>query len=429
MRAVLNAMVAAEQFGGEMILEWRAKGGPGAVFHVAGDPEGIFAPAFLERHLVSREDVARLSRLSTTDSAFEARFRDGAGLQDGGVDAVVMSHARISSQMTSLADADTCALYRKAFDDIAFTPPLELARTLAWQVPLMRDCVAIHLRAGDIVYGSFRGSGRFTSKAIPYPLGDALIAQARADGAEVLVFGEDTALCRALARRHDATFAPDLVPEADFNSLQFALFEICLMSRCRTIHCGNSGFAYLAAWIGGADTTSVVDCFGGRAIVDATLTALKDVQAEVSDLQKAYAASYAVHNYPSAMTDEERTRLVSLCVDLDPENALYRIMEAEILYTSGQGAEADRRLAAISDAEGLLSLEWLLLESSPANVARRKHLRAFEPAARAGFPMAALCLALNAKALGKDGEAKRYAALYLENQHKAETRLGALLHP
>ncbi len=423
LRAVLNAMVAADHFDGKMLLGWQTRKGEEVAFHAINHAEQTFAPSFLQDRLSSAKAIERLGKITADAVTFGL---DGRIDRRPDMDAIVLDQHPIGRQLGALAHVSPKPRYRKAFDEIRFTPALEMARSMARDASIGDDCIAVHLRAGDIIYGKYRTTGGFTSKAIAYPLVDALIAKTCEAGGNVIIFGQDAALCQHLSARDGVRMAADYAIDGALDDLQSVLFEICLMSRCRQIYSGSSGFAVLASWIGEAQAMTINRAFSDREIVDIILTGTDAIADGLSDLQKAYANFYALHRYPNRMSDAERRIAIDRCLAFDPENVLYRIIDAAHLYSEGQEAEAEARLDSFSRVDVGHDLGWSLARTVHFNMIRH-HLPAFKAPAEAGYPMATLCLALREQALGNMGEAARYAALYRGNKGNLDTPLEARL--
>jgi len=419
LRAVLNAMVAADRFGGKMILNWQPL--PEEIFkdNVVLPIQETFSEDFLKschfNPLRSEKSGNNQPNIATFDG-------DGRISCRTNVDAIIMDQRLISEQVEYLAGVDFRPLYIKAFDDICFTPMLEIARAAARDAVIGEQCVAVHLRAGDIVYGRFRTLGGFTTKAIPYPVIEALIKQVHEGGGNVILFGQDAALCRHLAARYSVRLVTDFAASATMNKYQSALFEICLMSRCQRIYSGSSGFATLASWIGDAKSLTVDKVFRDREILDIIMAGTGEVVDGISALQKAYANFYILHRLSNYMTKAQKRSVINRCVSLDPENVLYTIIDAANLYSEGCEVEAEVYLKEFSHKDVELNIAWILAYTAHTNMVRR-HLPSFKAPAEAGYPMAALCLALREQALGNNDEAKRYAGLYRANKGDLVTPL------
>ena len=423
LRAVLNAMVAAEVCGGEMGLDWPQLAEEFFSFNDVLPITQTFEKGFLKRRHVSTKDIKALASITTANDRLRG---GGAAAVPHYIDAVVMDQRPIERQLGGLEGIDIAARYKAAFEAIEFAPPLARARSLAMELDLGGEFIALHLRAGDIVYGKFRAIGGFTGKAIAYPVIAKLIQMHKKAGKAVLLFGQDKPMCRHLADTYGAHLGADFAQEYRLDKYQSALFEICLMSRCREIYSGGSGFATLASWIGAAKNREVNKKLNGREIVDIILAGTDESTQSVSDLQKAYANFYILQRHPGIMTKQERRDTLHRCVVLDPDNPLYQLMSAAYYYEHDAPDAAEAQLALFSRRAVEWDLMWNLSYVTHNNMIRH-HLPAFKAPAEAGHPMAALCLGLRAQALGNTVEAAHYAALYRANKGDLQTPLAARL--
>ena len=144
--------------------------------------------------------------------------------------------------------------YETAFKAIGFSDGVKAAIDAAEAVPLSEASTAIHLRAGDIIYGNSRGHDRFSNLVIAPPLACSIALQEQEDGREVIAFGQDI---RSLSeiQKAGARSADEILRSHEFDDVQSLFFEMRLMSRCARIIAGNSSFARFAARSGGKHPT------------------------------------------------------------------------------------------------------------------------------------------------------------------------------
>ena len=420
LRAVLNAMVAAEIFGGHMLFDWPHMAKEFFSFNDVLPIGDTFAQSFLEGRHANPSRIKSFNSVTTpSNPKHEIQIpRD--------VDAVIVDQRPISHQFTELDTSKIAHLYKKASETVKFVPSLEAARSLAMVLDLGGEFVALHLRAGDIVYGKFRAAGGFTGKAIPYPIIAELIKRKTKAGSRVILFGQDLPLCSHLAETYGAHLAADFATDYGLNKYESAIFEICLMSRCTDIYSGGSGFATLASWTGSAKIRDVNKDFSNRKIVDIILSGTQETTDRISDLQKSYAYFYILQRYAGAMTKEEQRMTIDNCLTLDPENPLYQIISAGYYYVQNDADSAEAQLMRFSRRATEWDLIWSLSYTAHTNMIRH-HLTAFEAPAEAGHPMAALCLAIRAQALSNTEHAAHFAALYRANKGDLDTPLEAQL--
>jgi hypothetical protein len=416
--AMLDAIWLARQFDGHFAFHWPDTGVSQAHNAIAARTS-VFAPRFLAEHHVEADRVAslRLRTLVSVPPDVDAALQAAAGL-----DGFRVQGGRLGAEARRrLGPARLASEWRAAFRSIGFSPALQRARRLAAAVPIARNTVALHLRAGDIVYGSYRASGAFHGRVIPYPVAFEVLRRRAEAGAPLLVFGQDRALCDHARRAWNAALAEDLAAEHGFDTVANALFEIALMSRCREIIAGNSAFSLAAARIAGKRIRppgSIVPAAEARALI---VTALQDPDdpCAPAPLQKAMAAWHAVRAGGFDLGDPTSLAMVDAAIRYDPPNPYYRAVAAIARYRSGATAEAERlMLEALTGEPACPELlrhlaSWL--HHAPV-IADPATLALLAERAREGWPVAALVLALHARAAGRTDDHEAYRRLHLAHR-------------
>lgn len=284
-------------------------------------------------------------------------------------------------------------VFARAFATIEFSDSVTSALRSGLQVECARDAVAIHMRAGDIIYGKHRLSDQFVSKVVSYRVATAIANTYRADGQSVLLFGQDEELGRAIGRSTGAIWAPDLAPGSTPPPLWQAMFELGLMQQCRTIVAGSSGFPEIAALISGALLIDPANILGRSGVINALGTPSGEaVETAASDLQKSFTYWSAVYRILHGPDPDYRlaSESIAKAIKLDPDNKFYKLVGAITRYGEGSFAEAERILSEIQ-ADGR-RLEKMLLNPRSSIHRYAAHL---VNAASDNQPWACLCLALS----------------------------------
>jgi hypothetical protein len=223
------------------------------------------------------------------------------------------------------------------------------------------------------------------------------MAEQCAKGKQVILFGQDEKLCRAMANTYGALWAPDMIPGELTNKAERAFFDVGLMSRCRKIVSGSSDFTELAAAIQSKLPTSLKRRWShSKTIAILTTPADPGVDAAASDLQIAFsygaAARLIIRN---DLKDWMRAiEYLDEASKLDPDNSFYTFVKAAVLYSRKQTARADTLIAsiqAVTVQDGLV----FLLTNTNAPVQRYMPLL---HAAGDGSQWASLCLAFDRSA-------------------------------
>jgi hypothetical protein len=417
--ALLDAAWLAERFGGRLGLVWPDQGVSRE--HNAIAPAGeVFSATFLAAHLLDRAALRRIRRapLREVQSEFAAALGPESGL-----DGFIINGLPLAAQAPALRSiAPVEADRRAAFRAIRFAPELEAARVLAEQLPLAPGTLAMHLRAGDIVYGEYRASGFFHDKVVAYPVAMELLRQEAEAGTPVLLFGQDRALAEHARDRWGALLAEDLCAGKGFGPTAQALFEIALMARCARILAGSSAFCVAAAKIAGVrriNPRAALPRAQARAVIPRALGGPAE-DAPASALQRAMAAWHAVIAGGYDIQQPEGRAMAEEAIRLDPANPYYRAMAALALFQAGQAAAGDAAmLEALAGPQACPALvrhfaAWAARSPVLGSAASTALLEGF---ARAGWPGAALVLAVVARSARRAEAVAEFAGLYDRHRH------------
>ena len=305
-------------------------------------------------------------------------------------------------------------MLRKAWDDLQFAPGLEAARHLATTLPFPAQATAIHLRAGDIVYGHHRLSDRFHYKVCAYPIVEEVIRTQIAAGFTPVLFGQDLALCRYLRDRHGAVLATDLGDGQDFDKTQQAIFDIVLMSRCGRIVSEESGFAVLASWIAGVERSvplAEVHPQQKVALIEAAVFAA-NAGKDVSALQRAFACRNAfVLSGLHFPTEPGFQRLLDEARKLDPENDFYHFVQAVASYASGDAKTGEEITRTLLSGKKRFLYPLLKKQIGATGYEVEPYLPVMTQQADLGFAMAALFVSRAYGYQGDTAKAAHYASL------------------
>ena len=413
LQAMLNAMVLAERFDGDVplplvALRARLRGVP-------RDPaEG---GGVLARPSAPGTPMTR-ARSTGGSSSGSSRTRPSSSRARAGRFNVGFN--RLEDALPQAARLLAPDAQRRAFDRVEFSPELARAKAAAYDVELPRAVAALHLRAGDIVYGYYRLHGYMNGKAMPWPLAVGLAERLRGRGDQVLVFGEDAALCGWVAARTGGVDVRKLCAGMGFDKYQAAIFEIALMSRAGEIYAGSSRFPAVACQIAGMRPKRANAQLGRREIRRRFLDALKasTVGSEVSDLQRAFAFSAAALRFERLFSADERDRFLKEAGARDPVNGLYDLARIRNRLLSGdtRGAAAALEALVVEDAgrggERLLPVLQRLAGNFPNAIGVRATVQAFAGLAARDHVGALLCIALAGPDLAAaEAAAQRFLAL------------------
>ena len=406
LKAIVNALALSAHFDGRFGLEWNEISGSVARSHAIGTAEEIFGAAFLARHEM---------RVLEQGAPLGEPLRGGKLLADAPVIVPQISINDVEPRLRSTLPPEALSA---AFWRIEFSQPLAAAIGDAQRLSLSRDAVGLHLRAGDIVYGRYRFNERYTSKVVPYPIALRFVEAQRAGGRDVVIFGQDAPMCRAIAAATGATFAGDHHDDHEFSVYQAAIFDIVLMSRCARVVAGSSGFSQIAQIVGGFETVDPRDVLPREAAMRTLVAPTPDGLAgiEASALQQAFRCWYAVCFYSDLLETKTQIALLEEAIRHDPRNPFYGIVLAMKLFRQDHLEAADHLLARYADpsfcAEPFGSLKAVVESRYPdGKFALDRHLSVLQAMAQAGSGMAAAICALLHAARGEAAPARRFADL------------------
>ena len=376
LRAMVNALRLAEATGDRFAFAWRRMPRGEAAYHDVLPATETFDGAFIAASLPPKGRMVDLADLAEPI----LRGEPGDEIVRVGQDLPVP----LQQAMVSRGDM------ARAFSRIGFSPPLKAAQRFADAAPLSDGTPAIHLRAGDLVYGRYRFSTRFDSKLVPLPLAIRLIDDFNARGVRPLIFGQDPALLDWLKHRGHVDLAADVLNGMALSPPQAALAELCLMGRCSPIIAGQSGFAILAAALSDQAPVTPATDMDALALIEAWMD--DDHDARISALQKAATVRIAIGVANGAVNPDRELRLARQALAFDPVNPVYVLHSACLLFRMGRSAEAEAQLANQMRGEPAKRLLAQLL--SPPRFTTAPYLPELRAAADAGNQNAARCTRL-----------------------------------
>ena len=342
LKAILNGMVLSKKLSLPFRLVWLDKGGADKEFHAIDKVENVFSPEFVQEHVLDGNlDSSLLFELE--GNKFNSKEELLTRVQGSGCQYIVVNQPELRRYFPSL---EYKSLFKQLYFEIPFSKNCLDAIKAAMAIDLSESPVAIHIRGGDIVYGKYRHFKRFQRKAISPCLVYDLAKNLSSNGKSVLLFMQDPSLKQCFADLDGIVFANDLINDK-WGTLEIALFEITLMSRCSKIIAGTSGFAVAASWISGIEVTAYSELYSRE---DALNVISNNVELLPLD------AFYKSFSYYSAFIlgeqSEKFSSLESYLINansIDPNNGLYE-WELLLLYLKNNKIKQSVRLL-----EGILA--------------------------------------------------------------------------
>lgn len=350
LRALVNAIALAEKFDARFSFAWpleiHVKDENDLKFHAIDSADAFFGKAFLENHF---RDKPR------TNSADEVLLNNTSMsdiqnlISEGRVKRAHLTFMNLYNSVDGSREQISRADIRKAFSRIVFSDTLEAARQAANSIPIPPNAVAVHMRAGDIVYGKYRIYENFTKKAVPITVIRELIRRYKQKGATVLIFGEDQGACRFLEETEGVLLSSTLSSDLGYTKSQLAIFDITLMSRCSEIISGTSAFSIIAAMASEAEMKIPSGILTKREI--AQLMEASDFgeldHPLLSGCQIAFAYWYTIIVAENVLTHEQKLNYISLAIQADPQNFLLRVTRVCFLIEQGEIAKAEAELQSM----------------------------------------------------------------------------------
>jgi hypothetical protein len=321
MRAFVNAFALSRVYGGDFKFFWEGhRSDLDILVHSTDEKEIIFSPSFIEKHHVNLDCI----KLAKPVNVFFESFNDG----------IYFCNQDIPRSLFKGKD-DIFFKFREelsdAFDCINFADSINSVFEAVNRIELSNNTVALHLRAGDMIYGDYKSVLGWQNKAISFPVAFNLIEELVSSGKRVMVFGQDIELIKNLSTKKNVSFSHDFVPDG-LTRTEVAFFDISLMGRCCSIYGGDSGFAIISATIAKIDFIRHNHWYSNKQSTSMILNELMSVNnlACISIQQKVYACKVAYVNGGSDLLMEDYVKLFLLGKKLAPEDVFFDFME--LLY-------------------------------------------------------------------------------------------------
>ncbi|MDO9452299.1 MAG: hypothetical protein Q7J29_05505 [Stagnimonas sp.] len=323
--AIINAIYIAKKLNVDYGFTWseRFVGDKDHAISLAGE---FFSKEYIEDHLIAKEDLAGF------------KIPGGRGLtkkklltplSNDSVKGWIATNSHLRNVLaTGLLPNDKYNLL-DAFNEIKFSDRINECIEFAKTIELPANPVAIHLRAGDVVYGDYRKWGKFVKKTIPISLAKMLVEFFKKKNATVLVFGQNQGAIKELAAEHDIIQVKNLYSHKYTSNIEEAMLDLILMTRCSEVISGASGFALQASLIGGIPNKSPTDYFSAADITNYVENDLKKVG------EKRYSPLDVAHGYwflwslsRKSVSFESALGWISLAAAQDSGNPIYPFKKA-----------------------------------------------------------------------------------------------------
>lgn len=431
LRALLNAMILAKKMESSFLFSWSTMtenlwstmNQKDAMFHATSEKNLIFNNDFQEKYLLDITEINKMKLLPLNNipwtTANELKNYNGISVQQN----------NIARELPyPYADFDSGS-YQEAFNEIGFSEDLLAAKKHAESISVSPKTIAIHIRAGDLVFGSFRDEPIWYGKVVPLYLLDYIIERLISDSFEIIVFGQDDGLCKYLAYKYNILYSKDLL-EKSYNMSQTAIFDIVLMSKCNYIIAGASGFATLATWLGGSKIVSGYSYLPDKKnIIDEFRRLYADTESllyasGIDPLIKSFTIAQFVYRFQDSISLTEKIGFIEDCMRLDPENSYHKVFLAFLYYKNDEIRKADLILIDEIQGSGLVNLIKLAsMKRWKSHTQLFTLIDGFKQAVSKGSVIASILLLLNDFYFMKNVNAAFYEDIINSSKNELETAL------
>jgi hypothetical protein len=378
--AVMNGLYLSTLLGIDFAYAWRQKifsGGLGAftdklilgnfaeknlwdgkplLAHVSDTEEAIFSEAFINQYSVGGLSPSRgnghLQALTTLpkDYLFD---RANCDAEWGWDSPVLGSYALEFHADLGLPPASVAIALKDIFWKIGFADGISSAIYEAQQVHVSNGFTAVHIRSGDVIYSDYRKQAmRFITKAVPIPMAKAVIEKLRRENKTVVVLGEDVQVINALCAEYGVISAHNLPSEKVTTDAERAMFDIVLMSRASEIIGGHSAFSILASTVGlNTRFTNIYSFFPKEEQASIAIEDLSKNAEKYPPLQTAFAYWHAY--CWGSWSPDMALDILTQATRHDPENPLYWIARANLLFKEERYSEGNEELKSLAHSEFL----------------------------------------------------------------------------
>jgi len=305
-------------------------------FNAISAAEDMFSTAFIERH--QRQVIDGANYISIMDVPITTAHLKQLN-KDPQIHGLLIDTWEAPVPIAGVADAEDFSA-AQLFERIEFSPRMREVVTAAARAIPVDDCVALHVRGGDLVYGQNR-LRLFNEKYSPYALVKQVVVRLGEIGRRVIVFSDDERTQRGLEQKFGLLLASELVEREFVEPDRRALFEILLMSRCKEIIAANSAFATVAGFLGQARLRNLREYAGLILTQQAILEDLEHASSDYSPVEAAKSYQYVAIELKAVLSSAERHTLLGKAIALDPDNTTYYHLRAGEALEQDDVATAD----------------------------------------------------------------------------------------
>lgn len=340
LRAILNAIALSRVYDTKYKFTWRSNLA-GSEFHTTETAEKIFSPSFLETHCIDPKEVGEIKNVSYfLETKHPGHYFCDQTIPDRSFTENKSDYALYKAEL------------KNAFFHIDFSDSFKKSIQEAKKIEIDDSTIALHLRAGDLIYDRYKHNISYLGKAIPFPVAEKIIEKSKADGFKVLIFGQDKVLGSYLKNKWDVELSNDLIPSS-LDKAEASIFDVILMSRCRKIYAGNSGFSILSSIISDGEYIHYFDFLNSEERAHLMYNYFLDMPYNdgIPKLQIAYACKAALLDGFKIFSEKDFKEIVMIGKESDENSVFFDFISAWKEYLNGDFEEGDKILSKFFEAE------------------------------------------------------------------------------
>jgi hypothetical protein len=236
-------------------------------------------------------------------------------------------------------------LFKKVSEKIKYTDNIALIKKSIEDKNISDNLTAIHIRAGDIIYGKYSIYPDFSGKVITLPLVLHIISSL--EGKNIALFGQEEDMMKIITKNFGLIDVLEYYNGNEYSTLEKAMADIFFMSKCSKIFSGSSGFSRFASMIGMIENKNVFDILNLKdigCIIDDEVLKNREI---LNDKQIAYSYLIAFHKSYGKSHFDILKGFIEKAISYDVDNMLYNFLYSVLLYINGLYVESEFQINII----------------------------------------------------------------------------------
>lgn len=356
LNAIYNAMLISELIGCTFQFNW----GPlnnhrhVAAYHAIGSVFDVFSSDFINRHYNPDISTECMQYLTIPKGNLHDVCEQLVQQISGGKCLAPQNPSLINS--IKLPKSTRLDLSQRIWSKFEFAKPIENIKKLIFSdINLPKNAVAIHIRAGDIVYGVYSRNPTWASKIITAPMATVLACELQRQGKAIILFGQEQETVTKLADIYGFHTAKEFYKSTINSDLEFALSDVFLMSRCEAIYAGSSGFSRLANKFSHSELCSPFSIFSHKDWPELIHAEISNNLGLYSNEQCAYAYFVSTKFCIKIGAFIDALNYIRLARVFNPENMMYLIIESFVCLHMGDFETSNKLLSNFFEGCDFLS--------------------------------------------------------------------------